>query len=50
MCWSLPPTVATFRLSFEDMDAPPRWLQQLAVEQGLTHKVRMLVEGVPQVF
>ena len=24
--------------------------RQLAAEQGLTHKVRMLVEGVPQVF
>ncbi|HNR70874.1 MAG TPA: MBL fold metallo-hydrolase [Verrucomicrobiota bacterium] len=48
--WLIPMHYGTFRLSFEDMDAPPRWLQQLAVEQGLTHKVRMLVEGVPQVF
>jgi hypothetical protein len=32
------------------MDEPPRWLLQLAREQGLTHKLRILEEGVPQVF
>ena len=37
-------------LSFEDLDEPPRWLRQLAAQEGLTHKVRMLEEGVPQVF
>ncbi len=48
--WLVPMHYGTFRLSFEDMEAPPRWLRQLAAEQGLTHKVRMLIEGVPQVF
>jgi L-ascorbate metabolism protein UlaG (beta-lactamase superfamily) len=48
--WLVPMHYGTFRLSFEDLDEPPRWLRQLAAEQGLTHKVRMLVEGVPQVF
>ena len=40
----------TFKLSFEEMDEPPRWLRQLAHEQDLTHKVRILDEGVPAVF
>jgi len=48
--WLVPMHYGTFRLSFEDLDEPPRWLRQLAAEQGLTHKVRMLEEGVPQVF
>jgi len=40
----------TFRLSFEDMDEPPRWLRNIAEQEGLTHKLRILDEGVPQVF
>jgi hypothetical protein len=32
------------------MDEPPRWLRQLADQQGLTRKLRFLEEGVPQVF
>ena len=27
----------TFRLSFEDMDEPPRWLREIAEEDGLTN-------------
>jgi len=46
----VPMHYGTFKLSFEDMDEPPRWLWHLAEEQGLTHKLRMLEEGVPQVF
>jgi len=37
-------------LSFQDMDEPPRWLRQIAQEQGLTRKLRILEEGLPQVF
>lgn len=48
--WLVPMHYGTFRLSFEDLDEPPRWLRQLAAEAGLTHKLRMLEEGVPQVF
>jgi L-ascorbate metabolism protein UlaG (beta-lactamase superfamily) len=48
--WLVPMHYGTFRLSFEDLDEPPRWLRQLAAQEGLTHKVRMLEEGVPQVF
>ena len=40
----------TFRLSFEDMDEPPRWLSQLAEQQGMTRRLKFLEEGVPQVF
>lgn len=48
--WLVPMHYGTFRLSFEDMDEPPRWLRQLADEQGLTRKLVMLEEGVPRVF
>ncbi len=48
--WLVPMHYGAFRLSFEDMDEPPRWLRQLADEQGLTRKLKFLVEGLPQVF
>jgi L-ascorbate metabolism protein UlaG (beta-lactamase superfamily) len=48
--WLVPMHYGTFRLSFEDMDEPPRWLRQLAEQQGLTRKLIMLEEGVPRVF
>jgi L-ascorbate metabolism protein UlaG (beta-lactamase superfamily) len=48
--WLVPMHYGTFRLAFEDMDEPPRWLRQLAEEQGLTRKVSILQEGVPTVF
>ena len=48
--WLVPMHYGTFRLAFEDMDEPPRWLGQLAREQGLTRQVRILEEGVPVVF
>jgi len=48
--WLVPMHYGTFRLSFEDMDEPPRWLLQLAREQGITRQVKVLQEGVPVVF
>ncbi len=48
--WLGPMHFGTFRLSFEDMDEPPRWLRQLAQQQGLTKHLRILEEGVPEVF
>ena len=36
--------------AFEDMDEPPRWLRHIAEQEGLTHQLRILEEGVPQVF
>ena len=46
----VPMHYGTFRLSFEEMDEPPRWLRQLAVEQNLLKQLRILEEGVPMVF
>jgi len=48
--WLVPMHYGAFRLSFEDLDEPPRWLRQIAAEQGLTHRLRILEEGIPQVF
>ncbi|MCC6232847.1 MAG: MBL fold metallo-hydrolase [Verrucomicrobiales bacterium] len=48
--WFVPMHFGSFKLSFEDLDEPPRWLSQLAQHHGLSHKVRMLEEGVPHVF
>ena len=46
----VPMHYGTFKLSFEEMDEPPRWLKQLAAEQNLTKNLRILDEGVPMVF
>ncbi len=48
--WLVPMHYGTFKLSFEDMDEPPRWLRQIAAEENLTDQVKMLEEGVPEVF
>jgi L-ascorbate metabolism protein UlaG (beta-lactamase superfamily) len=46
----VPMHYGTFRLAFEDMEEPPRWLLQIAHEQGLTSRVKILEEGRPAVF
>ena len=48
--WLIPMHYGSFRLSFEDMDEPPRWLESLAKEKGLSEHLRILEEGVPTVF
>lgn len=48
--WLVPMHYGSFRLSFEDINEPPRWLRQLAREQKIIKKVRVLEEGVPKVF
>jgi L-ascorbate metabolism protein UlaG (beta-lactamase superfamily) len=48
--WMVPMHYGSFRLAFEDMDEPPRWLAELAQDQGIRHRVRILEEGVPHVF
>jgi L-ascorbate metabolism protein UlaG (beta-lactamase superfamily) len=48
--WLVPMHYGTFRLSFEDMDEPPRWLRQLAVAHGLSQHLKILQEGIPMVF
>ena len=40
----------SFKLSFEPMDEPPRWLQELAKQHGIADRLRILEEGVPQLF
>ena len=46
----VPMHYGSFKLSFEDLDEPPRWLRQIAAETGLTSKLRILDEGTPEVF
>ncbi|MFO1476062.1 MAG: MBL fold metallo-hydrolase [Verrucomicrobiota bacterium] len=48
--WLVPMHYGSFRLSFEDVDEPPRWLLELAEEEKLTDQVKFLEEGVPEVF
>jgi L-ascorbate metabolism protein UlaG (beta-lactamase superfamily) len=48
--WLVPMHYGSFRLSFEEIDEPPRWLRELAERDGLTSKLRILDEGIPHVF
>ena len=48
--WLVPMHYGTFKLSFEHLDEPPRWLLELAERQRFRDRVRILEEGVPQVF
>jgi L-ascorbate metabolism protein UlaG (beta-lactamase superfamily) len=48
--WFVPMHYGTFKLSFEDLEEPPRWLKQLAHKEGLLDRLRILEEGVPEVF
>ena len=46
----VPMHYGSFKLSFEALDEPPRWLKELAHKQGLTRSLRFLEEGIPRVF
>lgn len=46
----VPMHYGSFKLSFEAMDEPPRWLQEIARQQNLAEHVRVLEEGAPAVF
>ncbi|MBN2507958.1 MAG: MBL fold metallo-hydrolase [Verrucomicrobia bacterium] len=48
--WFVPMHFGHFRLGFEDIDEPPRWLSNIASREGLSEHVRILEEGVPAVF
>ncbi|MBM3881657.1 MAG: MBL fold metallo-hydrolase [Verrucomicrobia bacterium] len=48
--WLVPMHYGSFRLSFEDLEEPPTWLRRLAEERGMTQHLRILQEGVPEVF
>lgn len=46
----IPMHYGTFRLAFEDIEEPPRWLGELALQAGLDDRVQVLEEGVPMKF
>ncbi len=48
--WLVPMHYGSFKLSFEDMEEPPRWLTELCQNEGLSDRLRILEEGVPTVF
>jgi L-ascorbate metabolism protein UlaG (beta-lactamase superfamily) len=48
--WLVPMHYGTFKLSFEHMDEPPLWLQELAKGDGLSERLKILEEGVPYVL
>lgn len=48
--WLVPMHFGTFKLSFESMDEPPRWLKELAHSNGILQHLRIMEEGVPEVF
>jgi L-ascorbate metabolism protein UlaG (beta-lactamase superfamily) len=48
--WLVPMHYGAFKLSFEAIDEPPRWLTELCHNAGITHHLRILEEGVPEVF
>jgi L-ascorbate metabolism protein UlaG (beta-lactamase superfamily) len=48
--WMVPMHYGSFKLSFEPLEEPPRFLCELAEKDGLMDRLRFLDEGVPQVF
>jgi L-ascorbate metabolism protein UlaG (beta-lactamase superfamily) len=48
--WLVPMHYGTFKLSFEALDEPPRWLKQLAETHGLSRHLQIMQEGVPKIF
>ena len=48
--WLVPMHYGTFKLSFEEMDEPERWLRELTEAEKLTKHLRVLEEGVPEKF
>ncbi len=48
--WIVPMHYGTFRLSFEEMDEPLTRLRGVIEQAGLSKNLRVLEEGVPEVF
>ena len=46
----VPMHFGTFKLSFEALEEPPRWLKEIAAQQHLTKRLTFLNEGEPKVF
>lgn len=48
--WLVPMHYGAFKLSFEELDEPPRWLREICHNGGITSRLKVLDEGVPEVF
>ena len=48
--WLVPMHYGTFKLSFEHLEEPPRWLKELADRDGVSNRLRILEEGAPHIF
>src|SRR5688572_12027190 len=48
--WLVPMHYGSFKLSFEEMDEPPRWLNEIVEKNGLVKHLKILEEGVPHIF
>ncbi len=48
--WMVPMHYGSFKLAFEEMEEPPRFLCEVAERDGLMDRIRLLEEGVPAVF
>ena len=48
--YMVPMHYGSFRLSFEDLEEPPRWLRELARNKGIEDKIFFMDEGLPRVF
>lgn len=48
--WFVPMHFGTFKLSFEQMEEPARWLRELGGNAGALDRIRFLEEGVPETF
>jgi len=48
--WFVPMHFGTFKLSFEDLEEPARWLGELAAQHRVSARVRLMEEGVPERF
>jgi L-ascorbate metabolism protein UlaG (beta-lactamase superfamily) len=46
----VPMHYGTFKLSFEALDEPARWLMEIAEAEKLTSQIKILDAGVPKVF
>jgi L-ascorbate metabolism protein UlaG (beta-lactamase superfamily) len=46
----VPMHFGSFRLSFEEMDEPLRWLRELSVQHRISNRLQALSEGIPAVF
>lgn len=46
----VPMHYGSFKLSFEALDEPPRWLREIAEQEKLISALHILEEGVPEIF